>query len=46
MPAFNTVRFRVKPGRDQEFLDAHKAIAQAWPGLVHANIIRTGDRAY
>ena len=46
MPAFNTVRFRVKPGRDQEFLDAHKAIAQAWPGLVHANIIKTGDRAY
>jgi quinol monooxygenase YgiN len=46
MPAFNTVRFRVKPGRDQEFLDAHKGIAQAWPGLVHANIIRTGDRTY
>jgi len=22
--AFNAVRFRVKPGRDQEFLDAHK----------------------
>ena len=24
MTAFNAVRFRVKPGRDQEFLDAHK----------------------
>ena len=46
MSAFNTVRFRVKPGRDQEFLDAHKGIGQAWPGLVHANIIKTGDRAY
>lgn len=46
MSAFNTVRFRVKPGRDQEFLDAHESIAQAWPGLVHANIIKTGDRAY
>ena len=46
MPAFNTVRFRVKPGRDQEFLDAHKNIASAWPGLVHANIIKTGERAY
>ena len=46
MPAFNTVRFRVKPGRDQEFLDAHKNIASAWPGLVHANIIKTGDRSY
>ena len=46
MSAFNTVRFRVKPGLDQEFLDAHESIAQAWPGLVHANIIKTGDRAY
>jgi hypothetical protein len=24
MTAFNAVRFRVKPGRDQEFLNAHK----------------------
>jgi len=23
MTAFNAVRFRVKPGRDKEFLDAH-----------------------
>ena len=46
MTAFNTVRFRVKPGRDQEFLDAHKDIAGSWPGLRHVNIIKTGDRSY
>lgn len=46
MSAFNAVRFRVKPGRDREFLDAHNSIVQAWPGLVHANIIKTGDRTY
>jgi hypothetical protein len=46
MTAFNTVRFRVKPGRDQEFLDAHKDIASNWPGLKHVNIIKTGDGAY
>ena len=46
MTAFNTVRFRVKPGREQEFLDAHKATARDWPGLRHVNIIKTGDRAY
>src|SRR3954449_2188538 len=46
MTAFNAVRFRVKPGRDQEFLDAHKKVEAAWPGLVHANIIKTGDRSY
>ncbi len=46
MAAFNAVRFRVKSGRDQEFLDAHKNIAATWPGLVHANILKTGDRSY
>jgi len=46
MAAFNAVRFRLKPGRDQEFLDAHKGIGQAWPGLVQANIIKTGDQSY
>ena len=46
MTAFNAVRFRVKPGRDQEFLDAHKKVEAAWPGLIHANIIKTGDRSY
>lgn len=46
MTAFNSVRFRVKPGRDQEFLDAHRNTPRDWPGLKHANIIKTGDRSY
>ena len=46
MTAFNTVRFRVKPGRDQEFLDAHKRVQADWAGLKQANIIKTGERAY
>ncbi len=46
MTAFNAVRFRVKPDREQEFLDAHEAVAATWPGLVHANIIKTGERGY
>jgi len=46
MTAFNAVRFRVKPGCDQQFLDAHENIDATWPGLVHANIIKTGDRTY
>ena len=44
MTAFNAVRFRVKPGCDQEFLDAHKAVD--WPGLRHVNMIKTGERSY
>ena len=46
MTAFNVVRFRVKPGRDQEFLNAHKTIGATWVGLVHASIIKTSDRSY
>lgn len=46
MTAFNAVRFRVKPGRDQEFLDAHQKVATDWPGLRHVNLIKTADRSY
>jgi quinol monooxygenase YgiN len=46
MTAFNAVRFKVKPGREQQFLDAHKAVAANWPGLLHASIIETGERSY
>jgi antibiotic biosynthesis monooxygenase (ABM) superfamily enzyme len=46
MTAFNIVRFRVKPGQEQKFIDAHSRVSATWPGLRHANIIRTGDRSY
>jgi antibiotic biosynthesis monooxygenase (ABM) superfamily enzyme len=46
MTAFNAVRFRVKPGREQEFLDAHRNVQADWPGLRHVNIIKTGERSY
>ena len=43
MTAFNAVRFKVKFGREQEFLDAHKKVHADWPGLKHANMIATLD---
>ena len=46
MTAFNVVRFRVKPGREQEFLDAHRGIEGNWAGLEHVNMIKTGERTY
>jgi Antibiotic biosynthesis monooxygenase len=46
MSAFNAVRFRVKPGRDHDFLEAHKKVERNWPGLRHANIIKTGESTY
>lgn len=46
MTAFNVVRFKVKPGHDDEFIDAHKSVASTWPGLRHVNMIKTGEQAY
>jgi hypothetical protein len=46
MTALNIVRFRVKPGREQEFLDAHKKAKVSWPGFKQANMVKTGDRTY
>jgi len=46
MTAFNTVRFTVKPGREQDFLDAHKAVDRNWPGLRSANLIKTGEQTF
>ena len=46
MAAFNAVRFKVKPGREQEFLDAHRGLGADWPGLRHANIIEAGEGRY
>lgn len=46
MTAFNTVRFNVKPDREQDFLTAHKNADRSWPGLRSANLIKTGDQSY
>jgi antibiotic biosynthesis monooxygenase (ABM) superfamily enzyme len=46
MTAFNAVRFKVKPGREQEFLDAHESVDRDWPGLNRVNLIQTGDQTY
>ena len=46
MSAFNVVRFKLKPGKDQEFLDAHGPGKADWPGLKKGVIIKTGDDAY
>jgi hypothetical protein len=46
MSTFNVVRFRVKPGQDEAFLDAHRAGKAGWPGLVRGVMLRTGERSY
>jgi predicted ribosome quality control (RQC) complex YloA/Tae2 family protein len=46
MTAFNVVRFKVKPGMEEAFLDAHRNIAESWLGMRHANIIKTDEERY
>ncbi|HEV7259811.1 MAG TPA: antibiotic biosynthesis monooxygenase [Bosea sp. (in: a-proteobacteria)] len=46
MTVFNVVRFRVKAGREEDFLAAHRDGNARWPGLVNGHIIRTGERSY
>lgn len=46
MRAFNVVKFKVKPGSETAFLDAHRDGKAKWPGLVHGAIIKTGEASY
>ena len=46
MTAFNAVRFKVKPGRDEDFIEAHRRVDRDWPGLRRVNLIKTGEQTY
>jgi len=46
MTAFNVVWFWVKPGREEEFLNAHRKFEADWSGLKKVNMIKSGDRSY
>lgn len=46
MTALNAVRFRVKPGRENDFITAHKNMKEAFPGMRRAWLVKTGDRTF
>lgn len=47
MTAFNIVRFRVKPGRERDFITAHeKADVKGFAGLRRGALVKTGERSY
>ena len=46
MTAFNVVRFKVKPGNEQQFVDAHRKSRPAFKGFLGGNLIKTGDRTF
>src|SRR5690606_42087453 len=45
MRAYSVVRFKVKPGREQEFVDAHR-IDPTFKGFLGGALIKTGERSY
>src|SRR5450631_267509 len=48
MSAYNVVRFRVKAGREKEFLEANRTMigSEAMKGFRKGALIKTGDRTY
>ena len=46
MIAVNVVRFRVKPGAGQEFIEAHRKIMEPFKGFLGGHIVKTGDDTY
>jgi hypothetical protein len=47
MTAYNVVRFRVKPGMDDKFLELQQqALGDELPGLRELAMIKTGERKY
>lgn len=46
MTAFNIVRFQVKPGREQAFIDAHRRADVSFKGALRSSLVKTGERRY
>jgi hypothetical protein len=46
MTAFNVVRFRVRPGAEQRFIDAHRKMMPAFKGFVAGHLVKTGDHTF
>ena len=46
MTAYNVVRFRVKPGFEEQFIEAHRQAIDPFKGLLNADLVKTGDRTY
>ncbi len=46
MTAYNVVRFRVKPGRDQDFIDLHRKANADFKGWRNGALVKTGNQTY
>lgn len=46
MTAFNVVRLRVKPGREQELIDVHRRVRPGFKGYIRGDLVRTGEQTF
>ena len=46
MTAYNVVRFRVKPGLEEQFIEAHRRSITPFKGFLGADLVKIGDRNY
>jgi len=46
MTAFNVVRFRVRPGFEEEFVARHRDIRELMPGMRQMALVKAGDSTY
>jgi hypothetical protein len=46
MTALNIVRFRVKPGHEQQFIAAHRGFRSGFKGFRGGVLVRTGEHTF
>jgi hypothetical protein len=46
MTAFNAVRFRVKPGFQEQFIEAHRKPREGFKGFENGWLVKTGDQTF
>ncbi len=46
MTAFNVVRFRVRPGAEQRFVDVHRKMKPSFKGFLGGHLVQTGDQTF
>lgn len=46
MTAYNIVRFRTKPGKEQAFVEAHEKISLNAKGFRKGVLVKTGERTF
>ena len=46
MTAFNVVRFKVKPGNEQRFVEAHRVAKPEFKGFLGGSLVKTGEQTF